>query len=207
MFTSTSRCPQIFRLREVRCGTSLLVKSEFYFLFIPRASVLKFYLRHPGITIKRVRHDDSTSNLARHVKTCVPANTKEAQAMRTYAEGSTYNEVEHRVKMSLWVSRRHRPFVIVEDPELLDIFKSLNPACVTPKRNTVSRDMREIHEMTKESVIKFLAVRSCLIFHAQRLTFYIVHSRQNSCCRRWLDHSERHCIHWSSHSIRSRWQD
>lgn len=168
-----------------------LEKGEVRYIFACKKYVFSFLLsnsltlnllltsnfRHPAVTIKRVRHDDSTSNLARHVKSCVPANTKEAQQMKIYAQGSTYTEADHRVKVALWISRRHRPFVIVEDPELIDIFKSLNSTCVTPKRNTVSRDVREIHEISKDSVIKFLAVSPRMFLRAHCLILYIVNSR------------------------------
>ncbi|KAF5317564.1 hypothetical protein D9619_013219 [Psilocybe cf. subviscida] len=111
---------------------------------------------HPSIKITRVRHDDGTSNLKRHADSCTPADTAEARAMVKYAHGSSYTEASHRVKIAIWISRRRRAFVIAEDSELLEIFTDLNADCVTPKRNTISRDIREIHKLTKESVIKIL---------------------------------------------------
>lgn len=113
---------------------------------------------HPSVAISRVRHDDSTSNLIRHVRSCAPANTAESQAMETFAKGTTYSEIKHRVKIALWIACRHRPYVIAEDPELLDIFKMLHGSCVTPSRTTVSRDVQEIHEITKKVVMEILAV-------------------------------------------------
>jgi hypothetical protein len=44
------------------------------------------------------------------------------------------------------VVRRNRPFAVVEDDELLDIFHDLrlNSKCVTRSASTVSRDVKEI---------------------------------------------------------------
>lgn len=79
--------------------------------------------------------------------------------MEQYAKGSKYTAVSHRVHLVIWIARNCRPFVIVEDAKLLEIFKMLNTACVTPKRNTVAKDIQEIHELTKDAVIKILNVR------------------------------------------------
>lgn len=78
--------------------------------------------------------------------------------MEQYANGSKYSAAGHRVGMALWIARRRRPFAIAEDPELLEIFKTLNASCVTPSRNTVAKDVQEIHELTKDAVIKVLKV-------------------------------------------------
>jgi hypothetical protein len=42
------------------------------------------------------------------------------------------------MKLALWVARRHRPFTIVEDKELVDIFMDLNNKVEVPSRFTVS---------------------------------------------------------------------
>jgi hypothetical protein len=64
--------------------------------------------------------------------------------MVVYAHGSLYNAAKHRLKIVLWLARRNRPFAIIEDPELLDIFHDLNAACETPGRQTVARDIQEV---------------------------------------------------------------
>ncbi|KAF4611964.1 hypothetical protein D9613_004308 [Agrocybe pediades] len=107
---------------------------------------------HPSIVLTRIRHDESTSNLQRHVRTCTPANSSETRAISSYAHGSTYTAENHQMNLAIWVARRSRPFAIVEDKELLDIFQALNTNCVTPSRHTVSRDVREIYELSKERV-------------------------------------------------------
>ncbi|PPQ74939.1 hypothetical protein CVT26_011413 [Gymnopilus dilepis] len=112
----------------------------------------------PSITVKRARHDESTSNLVRHVKLCTPGNSAQTNALAAFASGSKYNEAKHRMKCALWIARRSRPFAIIEDPELLDIFSDLNAACVTPKRKTIARDIREIWEMSRKELASFLQI-------------------------------------------------
>lgn len=110
------------------------------------------------MSVVRARHDDSTSNLKRHVTSCAPANSKESQAIVSYSQGSQYTAEKHRMKIALWISRRARPFSIVEDPELLDIFNDLNARCITPSRHTVSRDIKEIFAVSREKVGEILRV-------------------------------------------------
>jgi hypothetical protein len=64
------------------------------------------------------------------------------------------------MKLALWVSRRHRPFAIVEDDELVDIFKDLNNRVEVPSRSTVSRDVNEIFDVSRKQVAAMLKVRT-----------------------------------------------
>jgi hypothetical protein len=86
--------------------------------------------------------------------------------MQSYAQGSKYTPAKHRMKLALWVARRNRPFAIVEDPELLNIFLDLNSQCVTPGQHTVSRDIKEIFNISQKKVAKILQVHItfCLIY-------------------------------------------
>src|SRR5260221_7454019 len=115
---------------------------------------------HPSQEITRVRHDESTSNLNRHVQRCAPANSAESRAMVFYAHGSSYNAAKHRLKIVLWVARRNRPFAIIEDPELLDIFHDLNAACETPGRRTVARDIQEVFLISRKRLGELLQALS-----------------------------------------------
>jgi len=117
---------------------------------------------HPSITISRARHDESTSNLTRHVRNCAPTNSTQTCALAVYASGSKYTKASHRMKLALWVSSRHRPFTIVEDTELLDIFMDLNPNCETSSRHTLSRDVKEIFSLSRGEVGTMLQVS---LFH------------------------------------------
>ena len=62
------------------------------------------------------------------------------------------------------MARHHRPFAIVEDDELIDIFMDLNNRVEVPSRFTVSRDVKEIFEMSRVKVAAILKVRA-LIFY------------------------------------------
>jgi hypothetical protein len=75
------------------------------------------------------------------------------------------------MKVALWVARRHRPFAIVEDPELLDIFRDLNNKCKTPSASTISRDVKEIFQLTRPKVAQMLQVG--FLFY-----FFTLYSRQ-----------------------------
>ncbi|EAU89851.2 hypothetical protein CC1G_07003 [Coprinopsis cinerea okayama7 len=109
-----------------------------------------------AVSITRARHDESTGNLKRHVDKCVPADSSEVQAMATFTAGHKFNKLRHRVLLAIWVAKQRRPFSIVEDPELLQIFKELNTLVETPSRNMVSRDVREIFTITREALKKSL---------------------------------------------------
>lgn len=65
------------------------------------------------------------------------------------------------MKIALWIARRHRPFAIIEDSELVDIFTDLNSKVEVPSRFTVSRDVQEIFFMSRVRVSEMLKVRVC----------------------------------------------
>jgi hypothetical protein len=62
------------------------------------------------------------------------------------------------MNISLWIVCHNRPFAIVEDDALLDIFNDLNNKCITPSASTVSRDMKEIFQMTRKKIAAMLRI-------------------------------------------------
>ena len=62
--------------------------------------------------------------------------------------------------LAKWTAWHFHPFIIVEDPELIEIFQMLFAHIQIPSANTVSSDMREIFAMAQSSVKKLLQV-SC----------------------------------------------
>jgi len=114
--------------------------------------------RNPSVIVTRVRHDESTSNLVRHSDRCAPGATTTTSSIASFAYGSTYSYPKFRVKLVLWVARRHRPFSIVEDEELIDIFMDLNNKVEVPSRMTVSRDVKEIFQISRSKVAEILQV-------------------------------------------------
>lgn len=118
----------------------------------------------------RVRHDESTSNLVRHADNCEPKDSPSTRAISAFAHGSLYNPAKFRVKIALWVARRHRPFAIVEDPELLDLFKDLNNKVSVPSAMTVSRDVQEIFRVSQMKVSLLLQVCHGLVFYPSKVS-------------------------------------
>ena len=117
------------------------------------------------MTVTRARHDDSTSNLVRHVRDCDKSAPPGSGSIITFAQGSTYTPHKLRMKIALWIARRHRPFSIIEDPELINILVDLNSKVVTPSRYTVSRDVKEIFQMSRSKVLQILKVSILLQLH------------------------------------------
>ncbi|THH16802.1 hypothetical protein EUX98_g9241 [Antrodiella citrinella] len=109
-----------------------------------------------GSVLTRARWDDSTSNLLRHVKDCSPTLPKAGQAINDFAHGSTYNKAQFRYLLSLWVARRHRPYAIVQDDELVQAFRMLYSRVEIPSAMTVSRDVQEIFKHAQIHVAKKL---------------------------------------------------
>lgn len=165
MYTFTSKCRlQLLWMTMEMFNTSTNAKCELF--YIPNIN-LWFYveflsIRHPSIGIHRAQHDKISSNLQRHAQACTPANTDESRAMWNYAHSSQYNQERHRMKIALWIARRNRPFSIVKDEELLDIFYDLNSACITPKRRTVSRNIQQIFLLSREKLGALLQVCNVL---------------------------------------------
>jgi hypothetical protein len=114
--------------------------------------------RSPSIKIAHVRHDDSTSNLVCHVKSCNGGTLIGAGSLREFAHGSLYMPHKFRMKIVLWVAHRHRPFAILEDNKLLDIFKDLNNKVEVPSCFMVSRDVQEMFDMSWKQVAAMLKV-------------------------------------------------
>ena len=84
--------------------------------------------------------------MKRHVKECdaSPHRASQQRTMADFAAGVTYSPARFRVQLALWVARHHRPFKIVEDPELQALFRMLYSRVEIPSRVTVVRDVHLI---------------------------------------------------------------
>jgi hypothetical protein len=116
--------------------------------------------RNPSIILTRKCEEDSTTNLLRHVKSCEGQVVNESQSIAHYAHGSSYSKAELRYLVSLWVFQCHWPFAIIEDVPLQWILKMLYVKVETPSEKTISRDIQEIHSISKVNVGKVLQVCS-----------------------------------------------
>jgi hypothetical protein len=103
------------------------------------------------------------------------------------------------MKLALWVARRHRPFAIVEDKELIELFKELNNKVDVPSRKTVSRDVTEIFEISRKKVAAMLKV--CTRFLSELANDLFCDqgiSWEVASLHRWLDLAER-CLFCRHH--------
>jgi hypothetical protein len=130
--------------------------SIFHFIF---AHPISRGHRNPSIVLARKREEDSTTNLVRHVKSCEGQVVDPSKSIANYAQGSTYNKAELRYLVSRWVFECHRPFAIIDDAPLQSILKMLYAKVETPSQTTLSRDVKEIHGISKVHVGRYLQVR------------------------------------------------
>jgi len=56
------------------------------------------------------------------------------------------NNEKLRVMMSVWIINRQRPFTIVEDPELIEIIKYLNPIAKPIKADSIKNTIMKFYE-------------------------------------------------------------
>ncbi len=120
-------------------------------------------LRHPNKSCTRLRTDASTTNLNKHVDKCDPPVASGNKSIAQYAAGSTYNKAEFRYLTTVWIARCHRPFAIIEDEPLQDMFKMLYAKVEVPSASTVSRDVKEVWAISKKEVASFLQQLKCAI--------------------------------------------
>jgi hypothetical protein len=82
--------------------------------------------------------------------------------------GSTYTRERTRTILAIWITRRRRPFKLVEDPEFITYSKMLNARVMIPSRASLTRDIKSLHRLTTTKIIQRLKVRDMML-----LTLYI----------------------------------
>jgi hypothetical protein len=148
-------------------------------------------------------------NLRCHTNDCSPANSHESRALAAYTSGSKYTEASHRMKLVLWVARYNRPFTIVEDKLLIEIFTDLNPNCLTRSRHMVLRDIKEIFMLSRKEVGGILRV-SNLFFHSNCCVMQSIFTEASwmaSPRSRRMDLPQCYRIHWCNNHVGPRWQN
>ena len=118
------------------------------------------------------------------------------ERIETFAHGSTYSKARMRYLLGMWVSRRSRPYIIVQDPELLEIFKMLYAKVEVPHPTTLSRDVKEMFIISRKYIFSLLQVSRVLVTFEipYQLTIPIELQGQASSLRRRLDITQRHLI-------------
>ncbi len=156
------------------CISSSVRKSTCLFI-IHRANFPSYRCTSPNAKpVTRVRWDTSTGNLQRHRTECNKKVAPAGKGINDFAHGSTYSKAKMRYLCALWVSRRHRPYTIVQDDELLDIFRMLYSQVSVPHPTTLSRDVREVYEMTRLEIAKKLQVS--LHYYGPRIRIYVTNA-------------------------------
>lgn len=115
-------------------------------------------IRCPSKHVDRANYEYSTGNLKRHVDSCEPDDTPKGEKISAFAHGVTYTPLRMRLFLALWCARHHRPYAIVEDPELQNIFCMLYAKVKIPSRSTVSRDVQLLHREMKSALVALLLV-------------------------------------------------
>ena len=94
----------------------------------------------------RVRkwNDASTGNLRKHIAYCQPSS-KEFQIMEKFAGGCTYSREGLHWRLLHWVVRKNRPYTIVNDEELREVFAMLHANLKIPCVNTLAGDIKCAH--------------------------------------------------------------
>lgn len=104
----------------------------------------------------------SGSNQLAHQKSCDKAWDKKEGAKKPKQTKLTDNiprkfrKGKFRLKLLKWVTRMHRPFSIIEDADLLDVFIYLNPQAQPPSRHTLRRDIHHAYKLTRAEVRSML---------------------------------------------------
>ncbi len=97
-----------------------------------------------------------------HSIKCAPP--KVGTTIEDHIPGAKYSKALMRLKLLTWVVRRHRPYAIVEDPELLEIFQMLYARVDVPSARTISRDVQEVFKLSKHNLVSMLKVRVLYIY-------------------------------------------
>lgn len=87
------------------------------------------------------------------------------QQITAFSSGTTYSVARFRYLLAMWCARCYRPFNIVKDDELVEIFTMLYARIDVPHPITVSCDVKEIFRISKENVAKVLQVSSVVLCH------------------------------------------
>ncbi|OJT07894.1 hypothetical protein TRAPUB_1210 [Trametes pubescens] len=109
--------------------------------------------KYPSKSVLRADYEDSTGNMHRHIAACTPQKTAESEAITAYGAGSQYSYGRMRYLSAMWCARRHRPYLVVEDPEFRQMLKMLYGRVEIPTRMTVSRDVQFILGDSKKRVV------------------------------------------------------
>src|SRR6266481_394479 len=105
----------------------------------------------------------STGNLHKHIAFCVP-QSNESKIMEKFAAGCTYSHKGFCWLVMCWVVCKNRPYTIIDDEEVYDIFQMLHVNVNIPCANTLVGDIKLTHSMMRDKLIKLFEVCLTLAF-------------------------------------------
>ncbi|TDL24114.1 hypothetical protein BD410DRAFT_719575 [Rickenella mellea] len=109
-------------------------KSEVYehYIMPPTIVVVDGKIRYkfvcktkPSIFVTHAHHDNSTSNLVWHITECDPIKSTAVSLMRNFVHSVSYDKAKFWFLLVMWLVHRHRPYVIIEDPEFKQLLLML----------------------------------------------------------------------------------
>ncbi|KIJ43405.1 hypothetical protein M422DRAFT_127118, partial [Sphaerobolus stellatus SS14] len=85
---------------------------------------------------------------------CEPALSTESGAMTKFVSGHGYTHEGFCFGVGKWIAKHCRPYTIIDDVELQDLFCMLYACVKIPSRMSVQRDIRLMMDLTGEHLIK-----------------------------------------------------
>lgn len=202
---TTSKNP-LLSWQMVTLSTNSFVKGALMVFYLLSKWWLIIFFRNLSQSLVRGRYEDSTKNLLNHARKCEPADSAQSQQLAAFANGSTYSAARLWYLLAMWCARHHRPFNIVKDDKLNEIFLMLYARVEVPHPTTVSRDVKEIFHICKKNVAEFLQV--CIQFSLKNHTNDNVGpSWEDPYWHRRMDVPKRILIPWIHSSLGHRRQD
>jgi hypothetical protein len=92
--------PSSFMMTWMESPMNSIVNS-WHFRIWCMITYAKWNDRNPSVTVTRVRHNNSTSNLVRHVHDCDKTALPGSGSITAFAQGSTYTPHKLRMKIAL----------------------------------------------------------------------------------------------------------
>ncbi len=103
------------------------------------------------------KKDTSMTNLKNHAERCdMKANSATSKQLKITDIASQYTEGEFWLLHTEWMTQSHRPTVMIEDEKLQQIYQLLNPQVKIHSDMTLSQDIQEVYEVSKEQLKELL---------------------------------------------------
>ncbi|KIJ52069.1 hypothetical protein M422DRAFT_157043, partial [Sphaerobolus stellatus SS14] len=93
-----------------------------------------------------------------HRATCKPALSAESGAMTKFVSGHGYTHEGFSFGVGKWIAKCCRPYTIIDDVELQDLFRMLYACVEIPSRMSIQRDICLMMDLTGECLIEAFAV-------------------------------------------------